>query len=78
MAPKYCQMFLRRKKLIVRYKGAVSEAKNMPGGGPEGTNFNIFLFLVMIIDAGFLNQIREMGVRITSAINKRIEIDTKQ
>ena len=69
--------FLEDRTLVVKYKGAESEAKNMPGGGPQGTILGLFLFLVMTNDAGFPEQNRETGLRITKAINKRKEIDTK-
>ena len=65
------------KTLFVKYKGTESEAKNMPGWWPQGTILGLFLFLVLINDAGFPEQNREIGVKITKAFNKRKEIDTK-
>ena len=49
----------------------------MPGGGPPGTILGMFLFLVLINDAGFKNESESIGVKITKAINKRTELDTK-
>ena len=59
------------------YKGAKSEPKNMPGGGPQGTLLGMFLFLILINDAGYSVQNRELGSKITRAINKRKEIENK-
>ena len=69
--------FLEERTLVVKYKGEKSETKEMPGGGPQGTILGLFLFLVMINDAGYPDENREMGKRITQAINKRKEIETK-
>ena len=69
--------FLEERTLRVKYKGVKSDPKNMPGGGPQGTILGLFLFLVMINDVGFPAENREMGIRITKAINKRKEIETK-
>ena len=69
--------FLEEKTLVVKYKGEKSETKEMPGGGPQGTILGLFLFLVMINDEGYPDEDREMGKRITQAINKRKEIETK-
>ena len=46
----------------------------MPGGGPQGTILGMFLFLILINDAGFEAQNNELGKLITSSINKRKEI----
>ena len=68
--------FLEDRELILTYKGQQSSKKSMPGGGPQGTILGMFLFLVLINDAGFTNQKTELGKKITSAINKRKEITT--
>ena len=49
----------------------------MPGGSRQGTILGLFLFLVQINEAGFEEENREIGIRITKAINKRKEIPTK-
>ena len=69
--------FLEERKLKVKYKGVISETKNMPGGGLQGTIPGLFLFLVMINHTGFPKENREMGVRITRDVNKRKEIENK-
>ena len=47
----------------------------MPGGGPQGTILGMFLFLILINEAGFKEENKELGIKITSAVNKRKEID---
>ena len=69
--------FLENRTLTVKYKGVKSEAKKMPGGGPQGTLLGLFLFLVLINDAGFPELNRDFGERITRAITKRKQIDPK-
>ena len=49
----------------------------MPGGGPQGTILGMFLFLVLINDAGFKNESESLGVKITQAFNKRTELNTR-
>ena len=59
--------FLTNRKMVVRYKGATSSSKDLPGGGPQGTLLGLLLFLVLINDAGFQDQENEVGVNITSS-----------
>ena len=66
--------FLKDRTLVVSYRGEKSEAKKMPGGGPQGTILGMFLFLVLINDAGFKNIKDNIGLKITQAINKRTEL----
>ena len=47
--------FLTNRKMVVRYKGAMSGLKELPGGGPQGTLLGLLLFLVLINDVGFAN-----------------------
>ena len=69
--------FLEERTLIVNYKGQQSGRKDMPGGGPQGTILGMFLFLVLINDAGFSEENRNLGEKITQAMNKRKAIPTK-
>ena len=55
--------------MVVRYKGAKSSTKSLPGGGPQGTLLGLLLFLVLINDAGFDNQMNNAGEIITSKRN---------
>jgi hypothetical protein len=68
--------FLEDRELILTYKGEQSGKKKMPGGGPQGTILGMFLFLILINDAGFETQQNEIGKLITKALNKRKEIAT--
>ena len=53
--------FLTDRELVVNYKGETSERKKMPGGGPQGTVLGMFLFLVLINNAGFDEEDRNLG-----------------
>ena len=44
--------FLEERKLIVTHNGATSRTKYMPGGGPQGTVLGMFLFIILINQAG--------------------------
>ena len=69
--------FLTERTLIVSYKGEKSTSKEMPGGGPQGTILGMFLFLILINSAGFADCKKEIGKKITKAINKRDEMAPK-
>ena len=47
--------------MILKYKETKSEMKSLPGGGPQGTLLGLFLFIVLINDAGFENQEKNIG-----------------
>ena len=68
--------FLEERTLIVKYNGSESKSKRMPGGGPQGTILGLFLFLIQINEAGFKEQDKEIGKRITECAKKRKEITT--
>ena len=65
---------LEDRELIVTYKGEQFSKKKMPGGGPLGTILGMCLFLILINDAGFETQHKEILKLITSAVIKRKEI----
>ena len=57
------------RELVVNYKGEKSESKQMAGGGLKGTVLGMFLFLVIINDAGFLEEDRNQGDNLTRPVN---------
>ena len=63
--------FLEDRSMVVRYKGEVSEPRQLPGGGPQGTLLGLLLFIVLINDLGFDNQKSNVGELITC--KKRIK-----
>ena len=67
--------FLEERQLIVTYNGATSGTKEMPGGGPQGTVLGMFLFLILINNAGINDQNRRLGDKLTSAASKRDELE---
>ena len=68
---KIVMAFLSKRSMIVRYKGAKSSQKSLPGGGPQGTLLGLILFLVLINDVGFKNQLNNAGELATSKRNIR-------
>ena len=63
--------FLSDRVMVVRYKGATSSEKKLPGGGPQGTLLGLLLFIVLINDVGFSNQENNTGDLITCKKNLR-------
>ena len=63
--------FLSERELVVTYKGEESGKKKLPGGGPQGTVLGMFLFLILINDAGFEEEDRSLGDKLTSAAGIR-------
>ena len=63
--------FLTERKMTLRYKGTQAESKSLPGGGPQGTILGLFLFLILINDAGFEHLQKQVGDQITRGLNKR-------
>ena len=53
--------FLEDRSMLVRYKGAVSEPRQPPGGGPKSTLLGLLLFIVLINDVGFTDQTMILG-----------------
>ena len=58
--------FLTETVLVVRYRGASSETKSLPGGGPQGTLLGLLLFLILINDCGFQTKMPEIGEQTTN------------
>ena len=57
--------------MIVKYKGKQSSVQSLPGGGPEGTLLGLLLFIVLINDVGFEDQVNNAGEVITSKRNMK-------
>ena len=55
--------------MVVRYQGATSGIKSLPGGGLQGTLLGLLLFLVLINDAGFQYQENDVGEHVASRKN---------
>ena len=58
--------FLENRSMKVNYKGKSSSIFDLPGGGPQGTLLGLFLFLILIDDAGFDGQENNVGELITA------------
>ena len=57
--------FLKDRSMKVKYKGKYSSLFSLPGGGPQGSLLGLFLFLVLINDAGYADQENNVGELIT-------------
>ena len=60
--------------MILGYRGASSSKKPLPGGGPQGTILELFIFLILINTAGFDEIPVHFGEVITKVNNKRAAI----
>ena len=58
------------REMMVRYKGENTEAKHLPGGGPQGTLLGMLLFLILINLCGFEDQRNNIGTTITNPKKK--------
>ena len=67
--------FLSNRTMKVKYTGKYSQLFSLPGGGPQGSLLGLFLFLVLINDAGFEGQQNNVGELITRKKNLK-EINT--
>ena len=63
--------FLSNRRMLVRYKGSQSGVRHLPGGGPQGTLLGLFLFIILINDAGFDGQANNAGDIITTKRNMK-------
>ena len=66
--------FLENRKLLLKYKGAFSKMKNMPGGSPAGTLLGMLLFIVMINPINFTEKF-VWGQKITQKMSARKPIE---
>ena len=64
--------FLSDRTMRVKYKGKLSSVRSLPGGGPQGTLLGLLLFIVLINDVGFANQVNNAGDVITSKRNMKV------
>ena len=62
---KIVMSFLSDRQMKVKYKGKYSKLFSLPGGGPQGSLLGLFLFIVLINDAGFEGQQNNAGELIT-------------
>ena len=67
--------FLTGRKLQVKYRGAVSELLELPGGGPQGTILGMFFFIVLINPVRFSKAISNIGEMITAPLEKRMPME---
>ena len=65
--------FLKDRRMLVQFDGKSSTEKNLPGGGPQGTVLALILFLVLINDLGFPDQVNNVGEIITSTKKAKVE-----
>ena len=65
--------FLKNRKLVVKYNGAYSEMKDMPGGGPAGTILGMVLFIILVNPVKFSENFT-WGHKITQKMSKRTPI----
>ena len=63
--------FLEERELILRYKGGCSSKKALPGGSPQGTRLGLFLFLILINDAGYTDLEKNARSKITQKKSMR-------
>ena len=75
---KLVMAFLTNRKMLLKFKGCTSEMEDLPGGGPQGTKLGLFLFLILINNAGFKpNQIcQKLGKVMNNT--KRVKISQTQ
>jgi hypothetical protein len=62
--------FLKDRDMVVRFRGETAEAKQQPGGGPQGTLLRLLLFLILINFCGFETNTTNIGEMITNPKKK--------
>ena len=62
--------FLKDRDMVVRFRGETTEAKQQPGGGPQGTLLGLLLFLILINFCGFESNTTNIGEMITNPKKK--------
>jgi hypothetical protein len=67
--------YLTGRQLRVRYKQKIGEARDIFGGGGQGTPLGMWIFLFMIDKAGPAANEKPLGKVITEPINKRQKIE---
>ena len=68
---KLVMAFLTARTMRVKFKGKLSDFHSLPGGGPQGTQLGLFLFLVLVNNVSFSGQVNNAGELITC--KKRIK-----
>jgi hypothetical protein len=71
---KLVMAFLEDRTMKVKYKGKYSSLFSLPGGGPQGTLLGLFLFLVLINDLGYEDQMNNAGELITKKKVKELNL----
>ena len=61
--------FLSERVMVVRYKGATSDEKPLPGGGPQGTLLGLLFFLILI-NSCWLKDYNDIGPDVTKPKGK--------
>ena len=66
---KIVMSFLEGRSMVVRHQGATSSPRALPGGGPQGTLLGLLLFIVLINEVGYNDQLNNTGEMITCRKN---------
>ena len=59
--------YLENRKMILRFRGCSSDAKNMPGGMPQGTLLGVILYILYINPIGYPS---EITIQISDTLHK--------
>ena len=58
--------------MILRYNGGNSSRKNLSAGGPQGTVLGLFIFLILMNGAGFLDVEKNIGNQTTTTGKRKL------